>query len=187
MVKTCFECGIEGEGWTGPVFSSAVKLKEFYKNLGISDPVIEKMQDIDSLCSKCAGNAECRHALKCFNHYKEKWTPDQYEIWAKNNTNLISIAEKELKELKKTTDNSSKLDFNQQINNETKVKAEKLAIIEGTMQNGQIDSTGKAIIHSDLSKKFEEFCAAHKGKIIDWNVSKQSSPDHWVIFIRYID
>jgi len=65
---------------------------------------------------------------------------------------------------------------------------EKLAIIDGNpIHNGHPDSTGQAIINSELATKFEAFCAAHMGKIIDWNVSQQSHSGNWFIFIRYID
>ncbi len=188
MGKVCFDCGMKGKTWTGPVFSSTDKLREFYRKLDVSDPIIEKMQDGDLLCSKCAGKAECRHALKCYNYYNEKWTPEQYEIWAKNNTNLIAIAETELKEQKKTATESSTITPSAKIPYETKVNLEKLAIIEGNpIKNGYPDSTGQAIINSELSLKFEAFCAAHMGKIIDWNMSQQSHSDNWFISIRYTD
>ena len=65
---------------------------------------------------------------------------------------------------------------------------EKLAIIDGNpIQNGQSDSTGQAIINSDLATKFEAFCRAHMGKIIDWNMSQQKNSENWFIFIRYVD
>jgi len=186
MGKVCFDCGMKGKTWTGPVFSSADKLREFYRKLDVSDPIIEKMQDGDLLCSKCAGKAECRHALKCYNYYKEKWTPEQYEIWAKNNTNLISIAETELKEQEKIA--FPEIKTTSSIPYETKTKVEKLAVIKGNpIQNGQPDSTGQAIINSELATKFEAFCTSHVGKIIDWNMSQQSNSDNWFIFIRYID
>jgi len=187
MAKTCFDCGMEAETWTGPVFSSAIKLRDFYKNLGISDPVVKKMQDDDFLCSKCTGKAECRNALKCYNFYKEKWTPEQYEIWAKNNVNLISIAETELKEQEKKSETITRTTSITDTSYGTGINAEKLAIITGTIQNGQLDSTGQAIIHSELSKKFETFCASHIGKIIDWNPAQQSSSNNWFIFVRYTD
>jgi len=188
MEKICFECGMKSETWTGPVFSSADKLRAFYRDLDVSDPIVKKMQDKDLLCSKCAGKAECRHALKCYNYYKEKWTPEQYEIWAKNNVNLISIAETELKVQEKTATLSSTITPTANMPNETNVNVEKLAIIDGNpIHNGHPDSTGQAIINSELATKFEAFCAAHMGKIIDWNMSKQSNSDNWFIFIRYID
>jgi len=188
MGKVCFDCGMKGKTWTGPVFSSADKLREFYRKLDVSDPIIEKMQDGDLLCSKCAGKAECRHALKCYNYYNEKWTSEQYEIWAKNNTNLISIAETKLKEQEKIAFASPEIKTTSRISNETKMNVEKLAVIKGNpIQNGQPDSTGQAIINSELTSKFEAFCIAHVGKIIDWNMSQQSNSDNWFIFIRYTD
>ena len=68
------------------------------------------------------------------------------------------------------------------------MNVEKLAVIKGNpIQNGQPDSTGQAIINSELATKFEAFCIAHVGKIIDWNMSQQSNSDNWFIFIRYTD
>ena len=188
MGKVCFDCGMKGKTWTGPVFSSADKLREFYRKLDVSDPIIEKMQDGDLLCSKCTGKAECRHALKCYNYYKEKWTSEQYEIWAKNNANLISIAETELKEQEKTDTLNPPISPRENTTYDTRGKVERLAIIDGNpTQDAQTDSTGHAIINGELATKFEAFCAAHKGKIIDWNVSQQSNSDNWFIFIRYTD
>ncbi len=188
MEKICFDCGIKDQQWTGPVFSSAEKLKAFFEELGVSDPLIEQMQDGDLLCSKCVVKAECRHALTFYNYYQEKWTSEQYEIWAKNNSNLIAIAETELKEQEKTDLTSSEITMKTSTPNETETKVEKIAIINGNpIQNGQPDSTGQAIINSDLTTKFESFCTAHMGKIIDWNMSQQSNSDNWFIFIRYTD
>jgi len=188
MGKTCFECGIKGESLTGPVFSSEAKLREFYLHLGVSDPIIEKMQTGDVLCSKCVGKAECRHAIKCYEYYREKWTPEQYDIWAKSNSNLISIAETELKKQGNTGDVSHIRASVDDIPSESKMKLEKLAIIVGSpLKNGLSDSTGQAIINSELASKFEAFCAAHKGKIIDWNMGQQSQSDNWSIFIRYFE
>ena len=158
MEKTCFECGIKGEALTGPIFSTAEKLRVFYLDLGVSDPIIEKMQAEDLLCPKCSSKAECRHALKCYNYYQEKWTPEQYEIWAKNNANLISIAETELKEQKGTGTNSSTIGQTANIPNEINGNAEKLAVIKGNpTQDGRSDSSGQAIINSELAIKFEAF------------------------------
>lgn len=188
MEKICFDCGVKDHQWTGPVFSSAEKLKAFFEELVVSDPVIEQMQDGDLLCSKCVVKAECRHALTFYNYYKEKWTPEQYEIWAKNNVNLISIAEDELKEQEKTETNRSTTGQTANIPNEDNVNPEKLAIIKGDpVREGHSDSSGQAIINSELAKKFEVFCAAHKGKIIDWNTSQEIDSGNWVIFIRYTD
>ena len=188
MGKVCFDCGMKGETYTGPIFSSTSKLRAFYREINASDPVIERMQDGDFLCSECSGKAECRHALKCYNYYKEKWTSEQYEIWAKNNSNLIAIAETELKEQEKTDLTSSEITMKTSTPNETEAKVEKIAIINGNpIQNGQPDSTGQAIINSDLTTKFESFCTAHMGKIIDWNMSQQRNSDNWFIFIRYTD
>ena len=188
MEKICFDCGMKDQQWTGPVFSSAEKLKAFFEELGVSDPLIEQMQNEDVLCSKCVVKAECRHALKFYNYYQEKWTPEQYEIWAKNNANLISIAETELKEQKGTGTNSSTIGQTANIPNEINGNAEKLAVIKGNpTQDGRSDSSGQAIINSELAIKFEVFCAAHKGKIIDWNTSQEIDSGNWVIFIRYTD
>jgi len=188
MGKICFECGMKGEQWTAPVFSSADKLRAFYRDLGVSDHIVEIMQDEDVLCSNCAGKAECRHALECYNYYKEKWTPEQYEIWAKNNSTLISIAETELEEQEKTAPVSPAITPTVKIPNESKGNVEKLAVIDGNpKQDGQPDSTGQAIINSELATKFEAFCTAHMGKIIDWNMSQQNNSGNWFIFIRYID
>ncbi|HUT06445.1 MAG TPA: hypothetical protein VMW74_07140 [Nitrosopumilaceae archaeon] len=188
MEKTCFECGIKGEALTGPIFSPAEKLRAFYLELGVSDPIIEKMQDGELLCTKCSSKAECRHALKFYNYYQEKWAPEQYEIWAKNNAELISIAETELKEPEKKDSQNLEITPRENILYDARGKSERLAIIEGNpTQNGQSDSTGHAIINGDLATKFEAFCAAHKGKIIDWNVSPQSDSGNWSIFIRYVD
>ena len=188
MEKTCFECGIKGEALTGPIFSPAEKLRVFYLELGVSDPIIEKMQNGDLLCPKCSGKAECRHALKCYNYYQEKWAPEQYEIWTKNNAELISIAENELKKQEKTDTLNPPITPRENTTYDTRGKVERLAIIDGNpTQDAQTDSTGHAIINGELATKFEAFCAAHKGKIIDWNVSQQSDSDKWSIFIRYID
>lgn len=187
MEKVCFDCGMKDQTWTGPVFSSGVKLREFYQNLGVTDTVVDKMQDSDLLCSKCAIKAECRHALKCYEYYKEKWTPEQYEIWAKNNTKLISIAEDELKELERAGSDDYIAGQTAYTQPKIRINTEKLAIIEGNpKEQGEIDSSGQAIINSELAKKFEEFCAAHKGKIIDWNTA-QSNSGNWLIFLRYTD
>lgn len=186
MEKICFECGIKGQELTGPVFLPAKKLKEFYLNLEVSDPTIEKLQEGDLLCSKCARRIECRHALKCHNYYQEKWTPEQYEIWAKSNAELILLAENELKEKTKPTNQS--MTSGGKISIDTLGNKEKLAIIYGNpAQNGQPDSTGLAIINSDLSAKFEAFCNSHKGKIIDWNVGQQNNSGNCFIFIRYFE
>jgi hypothetical protein len=188
MGKICFECGIKGETWTGPIFSSADKLRVFYQEIDVSDPIVEKMQEEDLLCSKCVGKAECRHALKVHKYYKEKWNPEQYEIWVKSNANLIAIAETELKEQEKTSVDNPEITTTVNLPNGTKVNVEKLAIIDGNpIQNGQSDSTGQAIINSDLATKFEAFCTAHMGKIIDWNMSQQKNSENWFIFIRYVD
>jgi len=187
MEKICFDCGMKDQQWTGPVFTPAEKLKAFYADLGVSDPLIEQMQDGDLLCSKCVVKAECRHALKFYNYYQDKWTPEQYEIWAKNNANLISIAEAEQRKQERTGINST----NEQTKNiptKTNLDTEKLAIIEGNpIQDGNPDSTDQAIINSELAQKFEKFCAAHRGKIIDWNTSQKINSDNWFIFIRYTD
>ncbi|MDH3611480.1 MAG: hypothetical protein OEM79_06940 [Nitrosopumilus sp.] len=188
MEKICFDCGVKDQQWTGPVFSSAEKLKAFYEELGVSDPLIDKMQTGDLLCSKCVVKAECRHALKFYNYYQEKWTPEQYEIWAKNNARLISIAESELKEPERADTNSTTIVQTANIPNEINVKAEKLAVIKGNpIEKGHSDSSGQAIIDSELAIKFEAFCAAHKGKIIDWNTSQEIDSGNWFIFIRYTD
>ncbi len=187
MEKVCFDCGMKDETWTGPVFTSAEKLREFYQNLGVSDPVVEKMQPGDLLCSKCVIKAECRHAIKCYEYYQEKWSPEQYEIWAKNNTKLISIAEDEIKELDKRDSGASTASYAASTPQGTKTGVEKFATIEGNPKHqGHPDSSGHAIINGELGKKFEAFCAAHKGKIIDWNTS-QSNSGKWFIFIRYTD
>lgn len=186
MEKICFDCGMKDQQWTGPVFTPAEKLKTFYADLGVSDPLIEQMQDGDLLCSKCVVKAECRHALKFYNYYQEKWTSEQYEIWAKNNVNLISIAETEREQERDSINSTNQQTEN--IPNKTKLNEEKLAIIEGNpLQDGHPDSTNQAIINSELAKKFEKFCAAHKGKIIDWNTSQQINSGNWFIFIRYTD
>jgi len=188
MEKTCFECRIKGEALTGPIFLTAEKLREFYLDLGVSDPIIEKMQSGDLLCQNCSGKAECRHALKCYNYYQEKWTAEQYEIWAKNNVKLISIAENELKEQEKSNVVNPTITPRENTPYDAIGKVERLAIIEGNAkQDAQTDSSGHAIIKGDLSKKFEAFCATHKGEIIDWNVSQQSGSGNWSIFIRYAD
>ena len=188
MEKTCFECGIKGEALTGPILSTAEKLRVFHLDLGVSDPIIEKMQAEDLLCPKCSSKAECRHALKCYNYYQEKWTPEQYEIWAKNNTELISIAENELKVQEKADTLNPAITPRENTPYDTRGKVERLAIVDGNpTQNGQTDSTGHAIINGELATKFEAFCAAHKGKIMDWNVGQQNDSGNWSIFIRYID
>ena len=185
MEKICFECGIKGETLTGPVFLPSEKLKAFYRELDVSEPVIENMQEGDFLCPKCANKAECRHALKFYNYYQEKWSPEQYEVWAKSNSELISQAEMELQKQK---NNSSSPSITNSHPLGTEAKPEKLAIIEGNpTQNGQMDSTGQAIINSELSIKFETFCKDHVGKILDWNVNQQNNSEKWFIFIRYTD
>jgi hypothetical protein len=188
LSKTCFDCGIKGESLTGPIFSSEDKLREFYFHLGVSDPIIEKMQTGDVLCSKCVGKAECRHAIKCYEYYRDKWTPEQYEIWAKSNSNLISIAEIELKKQEHVDVVAHIPDSDGNMSNESKINLEKLAIINGnSLKNGISDSTGQAIINSELATKFEAFCEGHKGKIIDWNMGQQCQSDNWSIFIRYFE
>ena len=188
MAKTCFGCGIKGESLTGPIFSSVDNLREFYLDLGVSDPIVEKMQNEDVLCSKCVGKAESRHALKCYNHYREKWAPEQYEIWAKSNANLISIAESELKNQENMDVVNHTTVSTNNLSPETKFRMEKLAIIEGNpLKNSLPDSTGQAVINSELTTKFEAFCSAHQGKIIDWSMSPQNNSDNWFIFIRYVE
>ena len=146
------------------------------------------MQNEDFLCAKCSGKAECRHALKCYRYYQEKWAPEQYEIWAKNNAELISIAENELKKQEKTNTLNPAMTSRENTAYDSRGGVERLAIIDGNpTQDGQTDSTGHATINGELATKFEAFCAEHKGKIIDWNVSPQSDSGKWSIFIRYID
>ena len=57
MGKTCVSCGIVIKTWTDPMHYPEDKIKPLFQSLGISDNVVEKMQEKDILCKKCANKA----------------------------------------------------------------------------------------------------------------------------------
>jgi hypothetical protein len=96
MAKTCVECEVVIKTWTDPMHFPEEKIKPLFQALGISDSVVEKMQEKDLLCKKCGNKAFCRHAVVIYNHNKTQLLPEEFENLLKSGEDWIPIAQAEL-------------------------------------------------------------------------------------------
>jgi hypothetical protein len=96
MAKTCVGCGVVIKTWTDPMHYPEEKIKPLFQTLGISDSVVEKMQEKDVLCKKCGNKAFCRHAVVIYNHNKSQLLPEEFEALLKSGEDWIPMAQAEL-------------------------------------------------------------------------------------------
>jgi len=96
MEKTCLECKIVIKTWTDPMHFPEEKIKPMFQSLGISDSVVEKMQENDLLCKKCGNKAFCRHAVIIYNYNKSQLLPEEFDALLKSGEDWTTIAQAEL-------------------------------------------------------------------------------------------
>ena len=96
MTKTCLGCEVVIKTWTDPMHFPEEKIKPLFQTLGISDSVVEKMQEKDVLCKKCGNKAFCRHAVVIYNYNKSQLLPEEFEALLKSGEDWIPMAQAEL-------------------------------------------------------------------------------------------